>query len=610
MANTDDAARLLDYYLSDAVKPEYAVMLSAPWGAGKTHFVKQYLDARSIALPQKQRPCYLYASLYGVTSVSGINDQFLAQIHPRLGSKYFRVFGGAVAGVMEKFAGLKGAGQVAQDVLLKLDDKVLVIDDLERCAMKIPDVMGFLNSLVEHENLKVIILANEQEIPDKDVYEKQKEKLVGKTITVQADPSEVLEKLRSELKTEIVREVVERDKAALLATFNACEKPNFRSLRAILEDFERLIECVDPRLREKPEALKQLLLYMVATGCEARRGSLQRGVLKHLRTSLFPSNLFSKQEKAPADKLFDQLKSQYLDVKWTDPIVGPEHLSALFFEGRINVAKINEGLARHPEVVGQKALPAWRVLWEWGKLSNTEYQKARADLLNELKDRTITQPTLVLHVAGIVLSLLKYNDPILGADVLPDQYFSEYVAKLLEDGVFGAENGAFTFGGMAGAGLAYQSYDTKEFQVIHAMVKKASEEAERRRLQTLAGEYVARLAESTDSYSSLYEHGVQDGNYAATPLLHHIAVEDFAQLLIVDSRSNDQLFASLIKRYEHDYAGRQALVKEYNWTDELKTHLLLMADAQPAPFAQMLRDRVDYVFEAIGEGIGRPGPQS
>lgn len=610
MASTDDATRLLDYYLSDAVKPEYAVMLGAPWGAGKTHFVKQYLDARSRALPEKQRPCYLYASLYGVTSVSGINEQFIAQIHPRLGSKYFRVFGGAVAGVAEKFVGLKGAGQVAQDVLLKLDDKVLVIDDLERCAMKIPDVMGFLNSLVEHENLKVIILANEQEIPDKDVYERQKEKLVGKTITVQADPSEVLEKLRNELKTEIVREVVDRDKAALLATFNACEKPNFRSLRAILEDFERLIECIDPRLCEKPEALKQLLLYMVATGCEARSGALQKGALKQLRTSPFPSNIFSKQEKAPADKLFDQLKSRYLDVKWTDPIVSPEHLSALFFEGRINVATINEGLARHPEVVGQKELPAWRVLWEWGRLSDSEYQKARADLLSELKERTITQPSVVLHVAGIVLSLLKYDDPILGAGVLPDQYFSEYVAKLLEDGALGAENGAFTFGGMAGAGLAYQSYDTKEFQAIHAMVKKASEEAERRRLQSLAGEYVARLADSTDSYSSLYEYGVQDGNYAATPFLHHIAVDDFAKLLIVDSCSNDQLFASLIKRYEQDYPGRQALVDEYNWADDLKSHLLSIAEAQPAPFAQMLRDRMGYFFEAIGEGIGRPSPQS
>lgn len=69
MASTNEAARFLDYYLDASVESEYAVMLSAPWGAGKTHFIKSYLDARAAGLPPKEQPGYLYASLYGVASV-------------------------------------------------------------------------------------------------------------------------------------------------------------------------------------------------------------------------------------------------------------------------------------------------------------------------------------------------------------------------------------------------------------------------------------------------------------------------------------------------------------------------------------------------------------
>jgi hypothetical protein len=138
------------------------------------------------------------------------------------------------------------------------------------------------------------------------------------------------------------------------------------------------------------------------------------------------------------------------------------------------------------------------------------------------------------------------------------------------------------------------------------MVKDASAEVLRRQLKVKAHSYVARLATGPDSYSSLYEYGIEDENYGGAPFLHHTNVDDLADLLIADSRSNDQLFASLAKRYEHNLQTGQSLKDEYEWVENLKTHLLAMADADTAPFAKMLRDHVTYYFEKIGEGIGRP----
>ncbi|CRM96492.1 KAP family P-loop domain protein [Pseudomonas sp. 22 E 5] len=606
MASTNEAARFLDYYLDASVESEYAVMLSAPWGAGKTHFIKSYLDARAAGLPPKEQPGYLYASLYGVASVGAIHDQFFAQAHPYLTSKASRIIGSALSGAIEKFGGMKRTDQLARDMLLKLDGNILVIDDLERCSMKVPDILGFINSFVEHEKLKVIILANEEEISGKEDYERQKEKLVGKTIQVKADPSEVLDKLTVRLRTHLVREVVTHERTALLATFNGSTHPNYRNLRAILEDFERLVETVDVRLRDKPEAMKQLLLYMIATGGESRSGALDREALRLLRTSQFSTGLLSNKERSPADKQFDLLKSRYPEVKWTDPIVSPEHLSELFFTGKIDADKINESLARHPEVAGPVDIPAWRLLWDWTRLSKGEYETAKTALLSQLDEHSIIYPELILHAAGIIISLRQFGDPVLGEDCSAEQYFSDYASCLLNSNTLLAGTGAFGLGGTGALGLGYSSSDTPEFQAIYSMMKKATDEVFHRQMQTVARGYVELLAASTDNYSSLYEYGVQDGNYAATPFLQFIDVKDFAKLLIIDSCSNEQLFASLIKRYEHDHMSRKALADEYDWTDSLKAELLRIISTEAAPFAELLKLRLDYYFGKIGEGIGRP----
>ncbi|MGF6153826.1 P-loop NTPase fold protein [Pseudomonas fluorescens] len=612
-SQSNEATKLLDYYLDDSVDTEYAVMLSAPWGAGKTHFIKKYLNDRSPRVAEDKGPYYLYASLFGVTAISAIKDQFFAQIHPQLTSKGFQLFGNIASGFVEKVSGAKGTPGMVKDLFVNLDGKILVIDDLERCSMKISDVMGFINTLVEHEKLKVIILANESEIPkaQREDYDRQKEKLVGKTIEVKADPAEVLDKLTSDLKPGAAKKIVSAEKAALLATFNASKKPNYRNLRAVLADFERLVGVVDKRLSDAPDALKLLLLYMIATGCEARSAELHEDMLRRLPTTAFSmGRLFSKSEKTPTEKAFEMLNNRYPEVRWTDPIVSPNHLADLFFSGKIAVDAINEELARHPDVVGHAQIPAWRLLWDCSHLNKSEYEKARTKLVAELAEAKLTHPGVILHVAGIAITLRGHGDQLIEGEGELLKYFTEYVSRLVDAGTLTPNKGVYGFDSMSAVGLGYSSYTSPEFSSIYSMVKDASAEALRRQLKVKAQSYVARLATGPDSYPSLYEYGIDDENYGGAPFLHHTNMGDLADLLIVDSRSNDQLFASLAKRYEHNLQTGQSLKDEYEWIENLKTHLLAMADADTAPFAKMLRDHVTYYFEKIGEGIGRPATAS
>ena len=41
---------------------------------------------------------------------------------------------------------------------------MIVFDDLERCSIDITDLLGYINSFVEHEGVKVVVLADEGRI--------------------------------------------------------------------------------------------------------------------------------------------------------------------------------------------------------------------------------------------------------------------------------------------------------------------------------------------------------------------------------------------------------------------------------------------------------------
>ena len=46
----------------------------------------------------------------------------------------------------------------------KLDNTVIFFDDLERCNLNINLVLGYINQLVEHNHLKVVLIADENQV--------------------------------------------------------------------------------------------------------------------------------------------------------------------------------------------------------------------------------------------------------------------------------------------------------------------------------------------------------------------------------------------------------------------------------------------------------------
>ena len=166
---------------------------------GKTYYYKNVLQdriAKTQILHQESKREYknILISLFGIKSVDEIKTQILLSLYPIFQNKYAKVVKGIGKAVVNGLFALKGIkegdllSEIEKTDWIRFEDFVICFDDLERTSpeLKIEEVIGFINDLVENSNAKIIIIANEGKISDES-YKKLKEKVIGNTIEFTPD---------------------------------------------------------------------------------------------------------------------------------------------------------------------------------------------------------------------------------------------------------------------------------------------------------------------------------------------------------------------------------------------------------------------------------------
>lgn len=591
----------LDHYLDTTGPVHSAVMINGPWGAGKTHFIKAHMEARRQAAfkadPQNER-VHLYVSLNGVRTFHEVRDLFFAETNPVLNSTTAKLIG-TIA--------LRAVNAVTNGAALTLDDArrflgrdiagyVLVFDDLERCAMPLQEMMGFINDFVEHEGMKVVILASEDDIrPDElEEYRRRKEKLVGKSLEVRAQPELVYDAFVSAMRHEPAQAAAVRGKAGALDVFRASGSGNLRSVRAVLEDFDRLVAAVDPRLGQKEEALERLLLFMMATGVELRAGRLTSRQVAEFYSKLLEAHFYaSRPNERPADAAAVlESASRYPTVGWSDPVVPSEAIARLFSAGCIDVDAVNAVLSTHAAIVGIAETPAWRRLWSWFEGGAAAYGETRTMILAALDEASLVQPEEILHVAGSLIDLRKDGDDLLnGADLV--DFFERYVARVVDADRLAVRSlltDEVDF--VSYAGLGYTSRQEPEFGRVREVLLKGLRRATDRALERASGPLILDLKENPEACRRLYDYGRDGEVYGGKPILAHVDVGVFANLCLKDGCVDSNLMGALKERYSRDAAG--ALKGELAWRDDLFAELEQRAGGLAAPFSSRASHSLAY----------------
>lgn len=171
MTNEELNSYILHYLTKD--KTNSAIMLTGDWGIGKSYYIQHSLKPFLEKDENGKHSCVI-VSLYGLKDIAEISKgiylgtrlKFLNTVSESAATAKF-----AGRTIVKGLAGFFGV-DLSQDEesLIKLYEsvdltgKLIVLEDLERSGIDILEVLGYVNNLVEQDGVKVLLVANEEEI--------------------------------------------------------------------------------------------------------------------------------------------------------------------------------------------------------------------------------------------------------------------------------------------------------------------------------------------------------------------------------------------------------------------------------------------------------------
>lgn len=551
--------------------PGFAVLVSAPWGAGKTHLIKCLIDRCN----DEKKP--LYVSLFGVTCRDDIEMAILQAIAPYGNSKL-----GKILGKLGKKA-ISKTGLTLRDlnVIELLGDnapQILVFDDLERTEMKISELLGYLNGFVEHEGKNLILLANEDELW-RNEDRRIKEKLIGHTLTVRADVDAVLKTLLQALGDSGAKEYLKDQQDVVKRVFEQSASNNLRVLGQCLWDFERLFKVLDKEHRKNEAGMKELLGLFLALSIEFKTGGLGRMDFKQR-----DADEWNDSENEELKKLL-VAKGKYSDENIRQGRYGSA-LSAglaisLICDGWAKPDEINKSLLQSRHFARVKKEAEWEtVLRAW---SRTEEDVSKA--VDRMEEKFSKR---AYHDAGVVLLVFisRLRLPEMGfleqpLDVV-EKECCEYIDDLEKAGNLCGFDPAkdwregYGYGDRQHLGYGWPSGDSpsdKAFLQLREYMKKAQDRVFEGSFPAICDELLVLMETDTDQFRiRLSANNTVDAIYRDHPVLKGMDVQAFVdKLLMLAPSSRNEILHTLKERYD---SPSEKLREEGDWLKGVHQELI------------------------------------
>lgn len=329
---------IIEQYLT--IETNYALIINGKYGIGKTHYFKEILTPKikEVPTPHNASKKYfpIHISLFGLKSVEEIHTAIFMEIYPFLNNAGIKLGANVFKLLVRGAAAIKGINiedNVFKDLnpenikSIDYDKLVICFDDLDRKSedLKLNDVFGFINSLVENEGTKILIITNDEQLikESKEIYEKVKEKVVGVSIEFEQEIDDVFNEItNSKYKGEdLYYNYLSNNSSKILKVVKDNDN-NLRTLIFFLEHFRSIYSSLEVAFQEnekfnfrKQEKNDAVLIFCLAIIFEYKSGRLNANNFKdlqNLNNVVFWKSILnnSNNENVP-DSYIEKFRSKY-----------------------------------------------------------------------------------------------------------------------------------------------------------------------------------------------------------------------------------------------------------------------------------------------------------
>lgn len=633
----------LNYYIDLKTPPKFAVLLTGKWGSGKSWFMNDVLKQR-YGESNKAGEDYLLVSLYGMTNFADIENEFFRQMHPLLSSKGAQFAGKLVKGLLKvsvnfdanhdgKSDGSVSAGMPAESFFGNSKpgkERPIIFDDVERCSIPVPVLLGYINQLVEQGDMHVILVANEEEMlkpvtakekgTDKEIgkgasdagidaaiqdpeYQRIKEKLIGQTFKVMPMVENAFESFYAELPDGPGKQVVMENAIEIKNIYRAAGLDNLRLLRYALMEFCRFAKAVNHELLKKKELARELLTEYICYAMMLRSGEFHADELGLFgirgRFGKIAGIKDEKEEKA------DSWRTKLPWISHFSPLLSATIWQAILAGGAWPMGSIDEAL-RNSRHFATETTPNWIQLWHGSHtLSDQDFAALLKTILQEWDNKKYQDEGEVLHVFGMLLEFGKTGLHDRKATDL-DRQAQEYILHLKAQGrlVIPDDERSSWPTRDSHAQLQFHSLDNPQFKKIQQFLEMQKNKTAEESLPSKAVKLLGALQQGGDTFIfyrdlSIGSHGV--GVYRDKPILTLIEPKEFVRAV---GELHGQDMRNVASAFKDRYRGNSEIVKlvsELKWLQSVRKLLHKLATKRKGLNSARLITLVvlPYIDEAI-----------
>lgn len=611
--------KYLQQYSSYEGSMDYAILIKGKWGSGKTFFIKQFMK-------KNKGIKFVYVSLFGLKRIDEVNEKIFEAFHPILSSKQMKFFSSVAQGAI-KF-GLKVdleniilLDKVLNDELNKYidldidknkifknlfnhwfkkkninDDNnksniVFIFDDLERCLIETKHLFSLINDFVEQKELKVILLANEDEINDEN-YSKFKEKVISKEFEINLNFEDAYFSFVGLLKNEEIKKVFKNNYLLIKDIFHKLEIYNLRILHQTFIEFELFVENINEKYFKNKEFIRSLLLHFFAFVMQYKKtNSIQE--ITRIETSFY--------KEGDDNKSIFQKK---LGISLFGILIGLSFWKNFLTKGYLDSNAINNYI-QNTVFFKEEIRPLWIKVWHYWELEEEEFDKLLLELKNKFFDcdEEFENFYILLHVIGIMIFFMEKGIIDVTKEQIEEQV-EKYISKF-KDSNFWKEKDFDIWDNPTG--LGYLAEDNELFKKIKIHIDEVIKEIKKEQVQKNKdndiNNFIKELRESNKS--NIYQIL---SSYEFIPFFDGFDKEKIDELInlptkslfifnhIINNRYSDNYYLNNKKRY-------CSYVDEIDFLNKLKR--LFDKKINKGKLKKLTKLAVTYLLNNIEDAISK-----
>lgn len=588
---TEDA---LKSYLT-MTDPGYAILLDAPWGAGKTHFIKSVCG-----IEDEDNDKVRYASLNGVASEAAFRR---ALLKPNLavGTLASIARGIGVATKTLQVADLSSLGTMGSDILearlLKNLPETIIFDDLERTELTPQVLFGLINDFVEHQGKRVILVAHSEKHANTDIFNERKEKLVGRTLHMVADTDAALTSFLSKLPAGRGKDYFTNNLVPTKEVFEQAGHNNLRLLRNALRDCALVLDRVEEEFFKAEEPMNRFVQTYIALSMALGKGEIGRENIGK-RGSDF-SGLFGKFDKpvSPLRALVDRHKGT--DIVVHSGAALPLQLGIqLFIDGHATDEALNTALRDTGQFTPQEANPLWRRFVKWRDTGVAELETMVAEAHKYLFEAKVIEAGPYLHIADNYLELAELGGVDMDCKTVVAKIV-ERIEQLQKDDAIPAADYGSQFGWKKmGGRFMFGGYSFKpndDSATIILRMQKAQIEGFKASLPYTAEKLLQLFETDIDAFSDRLSYSDSGSSYHDTAVLHLLDKNRFAKAALgYLEKGGARELNNIIELISNRHSTGNGFDPELKWLSDVRAALI----SETATKSKIAQAQVKWFLDA------------